>query len=78
MSNQVISKIADYLGLAPEDIDKQIRLREDLDLSPIKLNDLLAHLSEEFKITFDPEDIENLESVDDLVVLIEDSLLDQQ
>lgn len=76
--NEVAQKIAEYLGLAPEDIDKNASLRDDLELGPLELNDLLNYLSAEFNITFDPEDLEDLHKVDDLVVLVEDNILEQQ
>lgn len=72
---KILQVIADYLGVSIEDIDKQAQLREDLGLGPIELNDLLQNLSTEFDITFDSEDIEGLQKLDDLVMLVEDNLL---
>ncbi len=73
---QILQVIADYLGISPEDIDKQASLRDDLGLGPIELNDLLNELSEKFDIIFDPEDVEGLQKVDDLVMLVEDNLIE--
>ena len=75
-SGEIIQVIAEHLGLAPEDLDRGALLREELNLGPIELNDLLHHLSEHFGISFDPEDIEGLKKVEDLVVLVEDNLID--
>lgn len=72
----IIQAIAEHLGLSPEDVDRQALLREDLNLGPIELNDLLIFLSKRFQITFEPEDTENLKKVEDLMVLVEDNLLD--
>lgn len=72
----IIQAIAEHLGLSPEDVDRQALLREDLNLGPIELNDLLIFLSKRFQITFEPEEVENLRKVEDLIVLVEDNLLD--
>ena len=73
---QIIQEIAEHLGLSPEDIDRETRLREELNLGPVELNDLLHFLSEKFDIYFTPEDMENLQTVDDLIVLVEDNLIE--
>lgn len=72
----IIQVIAEHLGLSPDDIDRQTRLREELNLGPVELNDLLHFLSEKFDIYFTPEDIENLQKVDDLIVLVEDNMIE--
>ncbi|MBI2314638.1 acyl carrier protein [Candidatus Daviesbacteria bacterium] len=73
---KVVQIIAEYLGLSPEDIDRHALLREELNLGPIELHDLLTELSQKFNVTFDDVDMEDLKKVDDLIVLIEDNLLD--
>lgn len=73
MDKKIVQAIAEYLGVASEDIDKQSSLREDLGLSPIELNDLLNDLSVKFDVYFSPEEMSGLQKVDDLVVLIEDN-----
>lgn len=72
---KIIKIIAEHLGLSPQDIDRHADLREDLNLSSIDLNDLLANLSSQFEVTFDPEDVASIQTVDDLIVLVEDNLL---
>ena len=73
---EIIKVIADQLGLSPEDVDTGALLREELNLGPIELNDLLSNLSQKFNITFDADDVEHLNRVRDLIILIEDNLLD--
>lgn len=75
-SVDVIKAIAEHLGLNPEDLDKHALIREELGLGPIELNDLLGALSQQFSIRFDPQEVNNLKKVEDLVVLVEDNLLD--
>lgn len=75
-SNDIISAIAEHLGLNPEDLDRHALLQEELGLGPIEVNDLLHSLSQKFNISFNPGDVENLTKVEDLIVLVEDNLLD--
>lgn len=78
MSNEIaiIKVIAEHLGLSPEDLDRGASLKDDLNLGPIELNDLLSSLAKQFDITFQPDEVENLNRVEDLIVLVEDNLID--
>lgn len=71
----ILKEVAESLGLNPEDLDRHAMLREDLGLGTIELNDLLNSVSEKFDLSLAPEEVEKLETVDDLVVLIEDNLI---
>lgn len=73
---KIIQAIAEHLGLAPEDLDRHALLREELNLGPIELNDLLSDLSQKFDVSFDTVEIEDLKTIDDLIILIEDNLLE--
>lgn len=75
-SVDIIQAIAEHLGLNPEDLDRHALLREELGLGPIELNDLLSDLSQKFNVSFEPDQVEHLNKVEDLVSLIEDNLLD--
>ncbi len=72
----ILKAIAEHLGLAPEDLDRQTSLRDELGLGPIELNDLLTDLSNQFNVVFEREDIESMKTVQDLVEMVEDNLLD--
>lgn len=72
----IIQAIAEHLGLAPDDLDRQSLLREDLNLGPVELGDLLHNLSAQFDVIFSPEDTQNLKTLEDLIVLVEDNLLE--
>ena len=73
---EIMEVIAEHLGLSVEDLDRNADLREELSLGPIELNDLLSHLALKFDMIFEPEEIEDLQKVEDLIVLVEDNLLD--
>lgn len=74
---EIIQAIAEHLGLSPEDVDRHALLRDELGLGPIELNDLLSDLSQKFDVSFDPEEVEQVKSINDLIILIEDNLIDQ-
>lgn len=75
-AKEIVQVIAEYLGLSPEDLDRQALLRDDLNLGPIELNDLLSQLSQHFNISFEAEEVEGLKKVEDLIMLVEDNLID--
>lgn len=75
-SKDILKAITEHLGLNPEDLDRNALLQDELNLGPIELNDLLADLSQRFNVTFEPNEVENLQRVEDIIVLIEDNLLD--
>lgn len=75
-SQDIMKAIAEHLGLAPEDLDRQSLLQEDLNLGPIELNDLLSDLSQKFGIGFESDEVANLQKVEDLISLVEDNLID--
>ena len=72
----VLQAIAEHLAVSSEDLDPKAMLREDLSFGPIELNDLLDYLSKKFKVTFEPDEVENLRKVEDLIVLVEDNLIE--
>lgn len=73
---KIIQAIAEHLGLSPEDLDRHALLKEELNLGPIELNDLLAYLAQKFEVSFNSSELEDLKTIDDLIVLIEDNLLE--
>lgn len=72
----IIQAIAEHLGLAPDDLDRHAMLREELNLGPIELNDLISDLAQKFEVNFDSIEMEDLKTIDDLIILIEDNLLE--
>lgn len=73
---EIIEEIAKQLGVTPQDIDPQASLRDDLGLGPVEVSDLMAALAERFQVTFDPADTEQIHTVSDLIVTIEDLMLE--
>ncbi|EKD90610.1 MAG: hypothetical protein ACD_30C00112G0051 [uncultured bacterium] len=77
MQQQIIAEIAKHLAVTPADIDPNATMSEDLGLGPVEIADLLSYLSSKFNVTFDQSEVENLETVHDLIVAIEDLSLDE-
>lgn len=73
---EIIKAIAEHLGLFPEDLDRQTNLKDELNLNPIELNDLLFFLSQRFNVIFGDVDTKDVKKIDDLIVLVEDNLLE--
>lgn len=77
MQQQIIAEIAKHLAVTPADIDANATLSEDLGLGPVEVADLLSYLSSQFHVTFDQSEVENLLSVHDIIVAIEDLSLEE-
>lgn len=73
---EIIEAISKHLGVSPADIDPLASLSDDLGLGPIETSDLIASLATRFKVSFHPNEVEALETVADLIALVEDSLLE--
>lgn len=72
---EIVRTIAEHLGLAPEELDRNANLRDDLALGSLEINDLLESLQQRFKISFEPDEVANVHTVSDLIVLVEDNLI---
>ncbi len=75
-TKDIVAAIAKHLAVTPADIDINASLETDLGLGPLEKADLYSFLSEQFNVTFNQQDLEDVETVHDLVVLIEDLLLE--
>ncbi len=73
---EIVEEIAKHLVVTPQDIDLNATLSEDMGLGPIEIADLLSALSARFQVTFDPSEVEDLRTVHDLVVMVEDLTLE--
>ncbi len=72
--NKVMSVIIERTGVDPEDISESSYFEDDLNISELELIEVLAALEEEYKIEFEEEEKEELESVMDLVELLIEKL----
>lgn len=74
---EIIDEIAKHLGVAPQDIDLEASLTDDLGLGKVERADLLSDLSERFNVLIDDSDAEQVNTVGDLVELLEDLSLEE-
>lgn len=73
---EIAEAIAESLTLPVADIDPQSHLKDDLGLNLVEISDLLGNLSRKFHIIFDSSDTEQIKTVNDLIEVIEDKLLE--
>ncbi|HLC88386.1 MAG TPA: acyl carrier protein [Patescibacteria group bacterium] len=76
LQTEVIAEIAKHLGVTPQDIDINAGLTDDLGLGPVEMADLIAAISQKFKVNFSSNDVPRIKTVEDLVVTVEDLSLD--
>jgi acyl carrier protein len=76
LQSDVIAEIAKHLAVTPQDIDINASLVDDLGLGPVEMADLISFLSNRFDVSFESEDIENMKTVHDVIVTIEDLTLE--
>ena len=72
---EIISAIAEHLGLLPQDLDPSASLEEDLNLSTLETSDLISFINQKFEVYLPNEDLTDIKTVEDLVVSIEDNLI---
>lgn len=72
---EIIQAIAEILGLTAADLDREATLGDELNLTPLEINDLISQLQNRFKIVLEPEEASNIKTVDDLIIAVEDNLI---
>lgn len=63
--------IAEKLELDPEEITMESSLDDDLEADSLDVIEIITALEDEFNITFQQEDLQEMEKVSDLVSYIE-------
>ena len=63
--------IAEKLDLDPEEITMESSLDDDLEADSLDVIEIITALEDEFNITFQQEDLQEIEKVSDLVSYIE-------
>ncbi len=78
LQKRIIAKIADQLGITPQDVDMEAHLQDDLGLGPLEKGELFNALAEEFGITFaDPVEVGKIHEIVELIEYIEDKMLEE-
>lgn len=73
---EILAVIAESLSIPPTDLDPQASLRDDMSLNPVEMADLFHSLADQFNFVFTPTELEEVETVSDLMELIEDKQLE--
>lgn len=73
---KIIEAIAEHLALPVADIDRESSLKDDLGLNPVEIADLFENLSRRFHFVFDLGETEQIQTVGDLIEMVEDKLLE--
>lgn len=77
MQEKIVKEIAEFLTIQPQDIELTADLNDRLSIGPIELANLLSHLSEVFAVTITPDERDEIQTTEDIVVLIEDKKLEE-
>jgi acyl carrier protein len=73
---KIIEAIADSLTIPATDIDPEKSLQDDYNLNRIEIGELFSSLAREFDVVFIPGETDGVDTVADLIALIEDKLLE--
>lgn len=72
MFEDLVSILCDQLGLSPEHVSPDSRIKEDLGADSLDVLQLLMTLEEEKGITIPDEVLPNLKTVGDLIAFLEE------
>lgn len=73
---KIIEAIAESLTIPVADIDPAADLQDDMGLNLLEITDLLDDLAKNFNIIFEPSEMDGLQTIGDLINLIEDKSLE--
>ena len=66
--------ISEYSGVEKEKINLDSHLREDLNLDPLSIADIVSNIESKFALKISEEDIMNFDKVSNIVEFIEDQV----
>lgn len=68
------SIISEFSGTEKEKITLESNLKEDLNLDPLSITDIVDQIENKFSVKISPENLMNFNKVSDIVELIEDQV----
>ncbi|WP_165000362.1 acyl carrier protein [Anaerophilus nitritogenes] len=74
----VIKEIMDVMGLSPEEIQLSTHLYDELDVDSLDMSQILLALENQYKIDLPDEELDHIETVEDLVKVVEEKLKDKE
>jgi acyl carrier protein len=72
--NRIIALIVEKTGVDPEEVSDASYFEDDLNISELELQEILASIEEEYQVEFEDDEKEKLESIMDLVELLVEKL----
>ena len=76
MFEKIREIICEKLGVSPSEVTMRTSLKDDLDADSLSLFELVMAFEEEFNLEIDDEQVENIETVGDIVTYLE-SIVDK-
>ena len=74
LSQKVRHIIGVHLGLADDEVTEQMYLKDDLNADQLVLADIAVSLEESFHIEITQEELENMNTVGDIVTYVSENL----
>lgn len=80
MSSNILEKVTDYLvkasekDIRPEEVTLKTSLRDDLDFDSMQSVTMIMELEDEYGISIDNDELSELNTVDDLIRVIQAKL----
>lgn len=71
MFEKIREIICEKLGVSPSEVNMTTSLKDDLDADSLSLFELVMAFEEEFNLEIEDEQIENIETVGDIVTYLE-------
>lgn len=71
MFDKIREIICEKLGVSPSEVNMTTSLKDDLDADSLSLFELVMAFEEEFNLEIEDEQIENIETVGDIVTYLE-------
>ncbi len=71
MFEKIREIICEKLGVSPSEVTMKTSLKDDLDADSLSLFELVMAFEEEFNLEIEDEQVENIETVGDIVTYLE-------
>ncbi len=77
MFEKIRSIIADQLKINPSEIREDVRFKDDLEIDSLDLYEVVMALEEEYDLEFPQDDLENFETIKDIMDYLASKGIDQ-
>lgn len=74
LEKEIITFIAQRLGLDPKEINKDSSLTKDLNVGHLEITDLFLALEEQFRLKIPEDELGNLDKIDNIINYISEHI----